>query len=206
MQQKLKGRSGLLVAVLTASTALVGCAHHAKRGDTAERAEMAQGELSDGDTIVATVESLDPDSHVVLLRDEQGQRFAVEAGDAALARIHPGDQIKVLYQESVAFALQDPARGKPPEDTRVQQSTERTGSGDVQFGRQITTTVEILKVAPDGTTVAFRVPEGAVRSVAIADAANQQKIANLRPGDSVHVTYTEKLALAVEERGERAAR
>ena len=202
MQQRITSRSGVLVAVLTASAALVGCAHQAKT-DTAQRAEKARGELSDGDTIVATVESLDPDAHVVLLRDEQGQRFAVEAGEAALARIHPGDQIKVLYQESVAFALADPAQGKPAEDTKVRQSSERTGSGDVQFGRQITTTVEILKVAPDGTTVAFRVPEGAVRSVAIADAANQQKVVNLRPGDAVHVTYTEKLALAVEERGAR---
>ena len=203
MQQRITSRTGLLVAVLTASSALVGCAHRVKTEDTAERAEKARGQLSDGDTIVATVESVDPDEHIVLLRDEQGKRFTVEAGDAAIARIHPGDQIKVLYQESVAFALQDPAQGKPAEETKVQQSTERTGSGDVQFGRQITTTVEILQVAPDGTTVAFRVPEGAVRSVAIADAANQQKVASLRPGDAVHVTYTEKLALAVDERGER---
>jgi translation initiation factor IF-1 len=203
MQQRITGRSGVLVAVLTASAALVGCAHGAKSSDTAERVETARGQLTDGDTITATVESIDPDARLVLLRDEQGQRFAVEAGEAAIARIRPGDQIKVQYQESVAFALQDPSEGKPAEDTKVQQSTERKGSGDVQFGRQISTTVEILKVAPDGATVAFRVPEGAVRSVAIADATNQQKVKSLRPGDAVHVTYTEKLALAVDERSER---
>jgi len=32
----------------------------------------------------------------------------------------------------------------------------------------------------------------------VGDPANQAKVANLRAGDSVEVTYTEKLAVAVE--------
>jgi hypothetical protein len=38
-----------------------------------------------------------------------------------------------------------------------------------------------------------------VRTVAINDAASQEKVAALRPGDKVAVTYVEKLALVLEK-------
>lgn len=198
MLRQLGSRAGIVVVVLTLGAG-AGCARHGKGEDTtAARVEKTRGEFRETDRIRATVERVDPSAHMVQLRDEQGHRFAVEAGDAALTRVKPGDTIDVKYQESVAFALKEPETTPQAADTKVRESTEQTASGEVQFGRQISTTVQILTVAPQGTSVEFRVPEGPVRTVAIDDADSQRKVANLRPGDSVEVTYTEKLALAVE--------
>ncbi|MET0343211.1 MAG: hypothetical protein ABW252_19540 [Polyangiales bacterium] len=198
MLRQLGSRAGIVVVVLTLGAG-AGCARRGKSEDTtAARVEKTRGEMRESDRIRATVERVDASARMVQLKDEQGHRFAVEAGEAALARVKPGDSIDVRYQESVAFALKEPDAKPQASDTKVRESTEQTGDGEVQFGRQISTTVQILTVAPNGTAVEFRVPDGPVRTVAIDDADSQRKVANLRPGDAVQVTYTEKLALAVD--------
>ncbi|HEY6879621.1 MAG TPA: hypothetical protein VI299_16455, partial [Polyangiales bacterium] len=56
-----------------------------------------------------------------------------------------------------------------------------------------------LAVGDQGQAVEFRAPEGQVRTVAIDDIDNRRKVAALRPGDKVAVTYVEKLGLALDE-------
>jgi hypothetical protein len=68
----------------------------------------------------------------------------------------------------------------------------------VQFARKVSATVEIVSVTKDGSHATFRVPDGALRTVYVDDKPSQAKIANMRPGDAVAVTYTEKLALALD--------
>jgi hypothetical protein len=196
---KTTSRSALLSAILASSLASVACSHQAKPTETAQRVEKARGEISESETVTATVESVDQASQTVILRDEKGLRFAIEADPGAASRLKPNDRIKAVYKESLAFALEDPT--KPPGDdaTKVEQSAEQKGPDGVQFGRRITTTVKIIAVAPEGSSVEFRVPEGQVRTVAIDDAKNRAEVANLHAGDSVKVTFTEKLALAVDE-------
>lgn len=186
--------------LLIASLMLAGaaCSKGDKGTQTAERAEETSGQISQTESLRATVQAVDQKNRTVTLRDADGRPFEVEAGPGVeLSRLNAGDTVLVVYQESIAFALQDP-KEQPEEPTSVEESRRRIPDG-VQFGRQIKTTVEIVSVAPDGTEATFRVPEGAVRTVQVADARNQQKIANLRPGDSVEVTYTEKLNVEVDQ-------
>ena len=196
---KITYRSALLSAVVASSLAAAACAKQGKPTETAQRVEQAHGEINETESLMATVESVDPQTKTVLLHDEQGRRFAIEADEAAAARLHPGDRIKAIYQESLAFALEDPSQAPGDAETKVEDSAERHGPDGVQFGRRITTTVQIVSVAPEGTSVKFRVPEGQVRTVAIADEKHQKEVAHLHAGDSVKVTFTEKLALAVDE-------
>jgi hypothetical protein len=63
----------------------------------------------------------------------------------------------------------------------------------------VTTTVEIMAVAPNGAEATFRGPEGEVRTVEVDDPRTQEKFSHLRPGDSVEVTYTERLALTLKK-------
>ena len=185
--------------LLIASLILAGaaCSKGDKGTETAERAEDTSGQISQTESLRATVQAVDQKNRTVTLRDEDGRPFEVEAGPGVeLNRLTAGDTVLVVYQESIEVALQDPNE-KPEEPTSVEESRRRIPDG-VQFGRQIKTTVEIVSVAANGTEATFRVPEGAVRTVQVADARNQQKIANLRPGDSVEVTYTEKLNVEVD--------
>ena len=198
---KLTTHAVVLTAILASSSATVACSKQGKPTETAtaQRVEKARGEIKDSESLSATVESVDQQSKTVILHDEQGRRFAIEADENAAARLHPNDRVKAVYQESLAFALEDPSKPQGDDQTKVEQSAEKKGSDGVQFGRRITTTVQIVAVAPEGKSVEFRVPEGQVRTIAIEDAKHRSEVQNLHPGDSVQVTFTEKLALAVDE-------
>jgi hypothetical protein len=192
-------RSGVLLAALASASTSGACAKQAKPPQVAQRAERARGEMKETERLTATVESIDHANQTVMLRDDEGHRFAIEADEGALAQLKPEDQIKVAYQEAVAFSLQDPAQAaSDTPGTKIEQETEQQKNNGLKVGRRVTTTVKILSVAPGGEAVEFQVPEGPVRTIAIEDTENQSKVKNLRPGDSVNVTYTEKLALAVD--------
>lgn len=166
------------------------------KSETAKRAEKASGEMIFKESATATVESVDPENRVLTLREEDGDVLSVEVGPGvAIDRIEPEDRVDVAYQESVAFQLQEP--GEEPTMER-EATSERLPEG-VQFGRRVTTTVEILSVAPDGASATFRVPEGEVRTVEIDTPENRERVAHLRPGDSVEVTYTERLAVTLQK-------
>jgi ABC-type Fe3+-hydroxamate transport system substrate-binding protein len=196
---KIALRSGAVMAALLTVSAAAGCAKDSKPSETAERAEETSGKMTQTDSLSATVEEVDPASRMVTLRDPEGRRFVVEAGEGvAVERLRPNDEVKVVYQESIAFALADENAQAEPTGTPAVQETRKAGPDGVQFGRQIDTTVEIVAIAPEGKAATFRVPSGDVRTVEVGDAKNQEKVAALKPGDSVKVTYTEKLALAVD--------
>lgn len=192
-------RSLVAIAMVVAGAA---CSKGEKGAQAAERAEATSGEMSQTESLRATVQAVDEANRTVTLRDEEGRPFEVEAGPGVeLSRLRANDTVLVVYQESLAFSLQDPdSEQAENEPATVEESTRRRIPDGVQFGRQIKTTVEIVSVAPDGTEATIRVPEGAVRTVQVADARNQEKVAKMRPGDSVDVTYTEKLNVEVDSK------
>lgn len=182
--------------------ALLCAAACAKQGQTeqttASRAQETSGSVTQTESHKATVQSVDADKRVVTLRDEQGQPFALDIGESVdLSKLQANDSVRLVYQESVAFALTDKEEADIEGGPAVEQSAQRIPEG-VQFGRKVSATVEVISVTEDGSHATFRVPDGAVRTVYVDDARSQQKIAHMRPGDAVAVTYTEKLAVAVD--------
>jgi ribosomal protein S1 len=189
-------RSGVLVVLATAALGNTSCVKHAKGPTMAQRVQQAHGQTAATETFVVTVDSVDPDGHTVTLRDEQGVVFTVNADSPSARNLRPNDKVEVVYEAAVEFALEDPKHPGPGK-TMVEESAQPHGERGVQLGRKVRTTVQVVSVAPKGAAVEFRLPDGPVRTVAIDDTENQHKIEALRPGDSVRVTYTEKLALAV---------
>jgi hypothetical protein len=194
---KLTLRSGAMFMVLAGLAVAPACAKHHPT-TTAERAEIAHGEMKASDSLTATVDKIDAPNQTVFLHDDEGHHFAVQASRDALERLQPQDQIKVVYQESIKFALQEPKSAEANQKTKVEDLTQLKGDDAVEFGRKISTTVQILAVGAQGSAVEFRGPEGQVRTVAIDDADSREKIAALRPGDKVAVTYVEKLGLELD--------
>lgn len=184
-----------LCAVSLVGIGAAGCSKSSS-ADTAKRAAETSGEVFYADSVTATVEAVNREDRTVTLREPEGDTFTVAVGEGvALERIEPDDRVNVAYQESLAFELQQP--GHTPQ-IGTQNTTERLPEG-VQFGRKVTTTVEILAVAPQGAAATFRNPDGDVRTVEVDNPANRTRVANLRPGDNVEVTYTEKLAVQLEK-------
>lgn len=195
MTAKLLPLSSLLGASL--ALGLVACSKEQK-GTTPARAEAASGEIHQAESLKATVQAVDHTQRTVTFEDEAGRPFVVHVGEnVELERMQPDDAVLVTYRESVEFALRDQADesgGQPA----VEQSARRIPDG-VQFGRKIDTTVEILAVSADGSHATFRGPEGGVRTVYVNDSSSQEKVAHLRAGDTVAVTYTEKLEVELEQ-------
>lgn len=188
-------RVGACVALC--SVLCVGACAKQARSEGTHTAAATSGEISQVEVLKAKVENVDAAQRVIAMRDESGRPFVIDVGEnVPLERIHPQDWLSVKYQESVSFALKEPGEAEPV--PAVEQSTRRVPDG-VQFGRKIDALVEIVSVTPDGSHATFKVPDGATRTVFIDDQPNQRKIARLRPGDEVAVTYTEKLAVALED-------
>jgi len=192
--------SSALLALALSLSAASGCSREPPRSEATQRAEATSGEMRHQDTVNATIREVDPRARTVTLQDDQQRPFTVlVSDDVDLEKLRPGQKVNVSYQESVSFALQDPKSAEAQEPATTEQQTRRRVPDGVQFGREIRTTVEIVSVEAGGSRATFRVPEGAVRTVGVSDPANQAKVANLHPGDSVVVTYTEKLAVALAE-------
>jgi hypothetical protein len=179
---------------LCSIVALGACAK--QRAEESARAAETSGEIAQVEVLKAKVEKVDPDHRVIAMKDQSGRPFVIDVGEnVPLQTIKPQDWVSVKYQEAVSFALKEPGRSDQP---AIEQSTRRIPDG-VQFARKIDTTVEIVSVTDDGSHATFRVPDGMVRTVYVDDPPNQRKISRLKPGDEVAVTYTEKLAVALDE-------
>jgi hypothetical protein len=188
-------RHGALVAGMLCALA---CAKQAPSAASPSRAQETSGAITETEALRATVQEVDREQRLVTLRDESGTSFVVAIGDGVdLERIKPNDALRLAYQTSIAFALADKERAELAPGPAVEQSAERIPDG-VQFARKVSATVEIVSVTKDGSHATFRVPDGALRTVYVDDKPSQAKIANMRPGDAVAVTYTEKLALALD--------
>src|SRR6476469_9133089 len=146
--------SALALGLVTMGAACAKSGQSKASSDTAKRAAQTSAEIVQKDTVTATVEAVDVDNRLVTLREEPaGEPFTVAVGDnVAIERMEPQDKVNVAYQESLAFQLQEP--GAEPK-VGATTTAEKLPEG-VQYGRKVTTTVEILAVAPQGVAATFR--------------------------------------------------
>ncbi len=67
-------------------------------------------------------------------------------------------------------------------------------------GQQVRATVKISNsVDAANRLVSFTGPKGVKRTVAVKDPKAREFVKQLKPGDEVELTYTEALAISVEE-------
>ncbi|HEX6241883.1 MAG TPA: hypothetical protein VFZ61_13335 [Polyangiales bacterium] len=193
----MNGTKCVRASVALCSVLCVGACAHRSQSEGSRAPAETSGEITQVEVLKAKVEDVDAAQRVIAMRDESGRPFVIDVGEnVPLERIRPHDWLNVKYQESVEFSLKEPGEADPVPS--VEQSTRRVPDG-VQFGRKIDALVEIVSVTPDGSHATFKVPDGMTRTVFIDDEPNQRKIARLRPGDEVAVTYTEKLAVALSD-------
>jgi hypothetical protein len=151
----------------------------------------------------ASVVAVDPKTRLITLRDSQGSgTFTVYAGPQVrnFDQIRPGDTVHVRYLESLAVALAKPGTASEPPSAAV--VAERAAPGErpgVALGGQVTTTVKIESVDTKTHIVVFTPPGGGLRAVRVRRPEGQRFIAGLKPGDEVQITYTEAMAVGVEE-------
>jgi hypothetical protein len=174
-----------------------GCAHAPWAEKAPESAEVTQ-EISASATVVA----VDPATRLITLRDDQGGTLTVQAGPQVrnFAQIEAGDAVNVRYVESLAVALAKPGEAAAPSAEIVASRAKPGEKPGAVVGGQVTTTVRVELVDTKTNIVVFTPPGGGLRAIRVVRPEGQRFIKGLEPGDQVQITYTEALAVSVDER------
>ena len=183
------GRS--IIGALVASMTLVAC-------QTAPPKPMApvEGTIEAS----ATVEKVDVLNRLLTLKTESGEVVTVEVDPAVenLVQIRPGDRVVARYHQAIGATISKDAAGQP---VTVDLDADKAKLGQKPSARASkTTNVPVTITAVDTKTnqVEFSGADGLVRMITVETPQAKEFIKQLKPGDTVVVTFTEAIALSVE--------
>jgi hypothetical protein len=149
-------------------------------------------------TATAKVEAIDLAKRLVTVRGPKGNVVEIECGPEVrnLPQVKVGDMVVVKYQESIAFDLKKEG-GEP--QTAAAGLVARADEGEKPAAggaRVIVADVTIQAIDTKTMMVTVKGPKGNVYDVKARD---PKRLETLKVGDQVRVTYTEALAVSVEE-------
>jgi len=149
------------------------------------------------ETVTATVVNVNQKTREVTVKTENGKEYSFIAGDHVknLSQVKKGDIITAVYTEAIAYEV------KKHGAAGVQTTTAAKGAepGAKPAGvvaQQTTVTVLITAIDPKVPTVTFMGPKGNTKTIKVRD---PEKLNGVKVGDRVDITYTEALAVKVEE-------
>jgi hypothetical protein len=143
----------------------------------------------------ATVKSINKSDRTVVLKRDNGEEMTVEVPQSVkgFENVKAGDKVDVDFYESLAISMA-PTGTKPSMTERKGQAVDMGGGIS---GRELKMSAEVVSVDPSANTVTFKGPKGNMRTIYVADPANQEKLPNLKPGQVVQFEYTEAVAAAI---------
>jgi hypothetical protein len=150
-----------------------------------------------------TVEDIDRANRLVTLVGPSGNAFTVHAGSQVknLDKVKKGDQVLVRYYQSMAVDVVVPGTESAAPTTTTRRASAEPGTTPAGVvGRQTTKTVKVLSVDPYKKAISFRDADGRWREVSMDRPDLEHYLTEIKDGDTVEVTYTEAVAVAVEPR------
>lgn len=184
------------VAVAACVAASLGLVATALAGEPAEapkgEAMMASVEVT------ATVTAIDQATRQVTVRTDDGEEHSFVAGEDVrnLAQVEPGDVLTVIYAEALAYEVKKGGSAVAPSTTVAGGRAEPGMRPAGAIGQQTTVTVSITAIDREIPAVTFTGPAGNSRTIKVL---HPEKLEGVSVGDSVEITYTEALAIKVEE-------
>ena len=148
-------------------------------------------------TKTATVTNINQKTREVTIKTDDGKEYSFIASSNVknLAQVKKGDLITAKYTEALAYQIRK--HGTPGVETT--QAAMAADSGAMPAGaiaQQTTVTVTITAIDTKVPTVTFRGPKGNTKTIKVKD---PQKLKGVKVGDMVDITYTEALAIKVDE-------
>jgi hypothetical protein len=148
--------------------------------------------------VTATVTKVDQKTREVTLKAEDGQEYSFVASDDVknLAQLKTGDLVKATYAEALAYEVKKGGQAVAPA-TAVAGGSAAPGMKPAgAIARQTTVTVLITAIDPNVPSVTFKGPKGNTKTIKVL---HPEKLQGVNVGDTVEITYTEALAIKVEE-------
>lgn len=147
----------------------------------------------------AMVTAIDYETRDITLKDELGKETSLKASEEVrrFDEISVGDNVMVDYYLSLAFELREPTQEERDNPLEILADAGRASEDKAPAGGALTViravcTIEGLDRPTETATLMG--PLGGLNVVKVADVSNLPK---LRIGDSVVVTFTEALAVAL---------
>jgi hypothetical protein len=166
--------------------------------------EPAPVSIEGTEEVSATVEAIDVNTRMVVLRESDGTEFALLVPEEVrnLAQVKVGDRVVTRYRESLGAQLRK--RGDGSGDTQapaVSTTAARAADGakpSLTSSTETSQTVRITNVDKKNHIVSFYGSDGLARVLPVRTPQGQEFIAGLEAGDEVELTYTEAVAMSVE--------
>jgi hypothetical protein len=149
------------------------------------------------ETVTATVVSVNQKTREVTVKMENGHQHSFIAGDEVknLAQVKKGDIITAVYTEAIAYEVKE--HGSAGMSTTTAATSAKPGSKPAAvMAQQTTVTVRITAIDTQAPTVTFMGPKGNTETIKVRDPKN---LNGVKVGDMVDITYTESLAVKVDE-------
>jgi hypothetical protein len=148
--------------------------------------------------VTATVAKIDQQTREVTLKTEDGREFSFVASEDVknLPQVKVGDIVRVAYAEAFVY---DVKKGGTAADggTVVAGGSAEPGQKPAgAIARETKVTVQITAIDPTVPSVTFKGPAGNSRTIKVL---HPEKLKGVSVGDTVDITYTEALAIKVEE-------
>jgi len=149
------------------------------------------------ETVTATVVNVNQKTREVTIKMENGNEHSFIAGDDVknLAQVKKGDIITAVYTEAIAYEVRK--HGAAGVTTTTAASSAKPGTKPAAvMAQQTTVTVRITAIDSQAPTVTFMGPKGNTETIKVRDPKN---LNGVKVGDMVDITYTESLAVKVDE-------
>lgn len=168
--------------------------------------EAPRAFLARTNELKATVLGVDYKNREVVLQSTNGNldRFAVSDRIANFDKIRQGDEVKIKYYESVAYAVL-----KPGEELSATSRTDAVAShpdGKTPGGGAISvsnTTATIQAIDRDNREVVLKKANGEIAHVFVDPSVGNLR--RIKEGDQVSVTLTKAIAVSVEKPGDSSS-
>ena len=149
-------------------------------------------------TLTATVQKIDLAKRLVTLRGPDGKVATITVSESVknLPQVKVGDEVTVAYFESLAYEVRKPGDGEPGVNVTDVAAAARPGERPAGAGgRAVTVTSTIQAIDQTTPSVTLKGPEGDVVTIKVRDRA---KLARVKVGDLVDITFTQAVAVSVE--------
>ena len=152
--------------------------------------------LADVSVITATVDSVDVQNRMVMLKDASGnvEGLKVAKSNKSFDQIKKGDKFVIEYTESIAVGLTPATMSKP--GTAVSSSVAMSAQGKLPFAESVdiqVATVKIVSIDAAKRTAALQMPN--MKTVMVKIDKQVVGIDKIKVGDEIMVELIEKTAI-----------
>jgi hypothetical protein len=145
----------------------------------------------------ATVEAVDRTKRTVTLKNAEGRTTTVQVpADVDLNRLKTGNKLLIGYHQSLSARVLPPGSAELGATLAAGSTAPGKPEGRA-WGEQLTIVAEITAIDLVNHKVTVRGAQGDTRMITVKDPQMQQRMANLKVGDLVELTYAEAIAAKV---------